>query len=176
MGRFWLTVMGAGYSPVAPGTCGSLVVAALFAVLALAGVPPLPLAGIMLAVALHGCLVTVLYGDKAMAEESARTGAEIKDPSFIVSDEQAGQAIALASLAWLPYAATSLLHLLLFAAAAFLLFRAFDILKPPPVCQLERVPGAWGVLLDDLAAGAYAAIILTLLYQCPCIRDLGGRF
>ncbi len=44
--------------------------------------------------------------------------------------------------------------------AAFVLFRAFDILKPPPVRQLERLPGGTGIVLDDAMAGVYAALVL----------------
>ena len=48
------------------------------------------------------------------------------------------------------------------ALLGFLLFRAFDIVKPPPARQLERAHGGWGIMLDDLAAGAYAAIVLRI--------------
>lgn len=78
-----------------------------------------------------------------------------KDPSFVVIDEVAGQLIALigAPLAW-----KSLL-------AAFILFRVFDILKPPPVRQLERIPQGAGIVLDDVAAGLYALGIMQLLFH-----------
>ena len=45
-------------------------------------------------------------------------------------------------------------------AVGFLLFRFFDIFKPPPARQLEKVPGGWGIILDDVVAGIYAAIAL----------------
>lgn len=77
----------------------------------------------------------------------------VEDPSKVVIDEVAGQMIALigAPLHWLPI------------LCGFLLFRAFDILKPPPVRQLERLPEGWGIMFDDLAAGAFALIILQIL-------------
>lgn len=76
-----------------------------------------------------------------------------KDPSFVVIDEVAGQLIALifAAVTW-----KSLL-------AAFILFRAFDILKPPPIRQLERLPEGTGIMLDDVGAGLLALVVMQLL-------------
>lgn len=76
-----------------------------------------------------------------------------KDPQFVVIDEVAGQWVALlfAPLAW-----KTLL-------AGFILFRAFDIVKPPPVRQLERLPEGTGIVMDDVAAGIYALAVLQLL-------------
>lgn len=76
-----------------------------------------------------------------------------KDPQFIVIDEVAGQLIALigAPLAWKSF------------LAGFILFRAFDILKPAPVRQLERLPEGAGIVLDDVAAGIYALVVMQLL-------------
>jgi len=77
----------------------------------------------------------------------------LKDPGFIVIDEVAGQWIALlfAPLSW-----KTLL-------AAFILFRSFDIVKPPPVRQLESLPEGTGIVIDDVAAGAYALLVMQLL-------------
>ena len=75
----------------------------------------------------------------------------IKDPSFVVIDEVAGQWIAL-----LPAGLDPVLFV-----AGFLAFRLFDIWKPWPVSWADRdVPGALGVMLDDLIAGAYAAAVV----------------
>jgi phosphatidylglycerophosphatase A len=53
-------------------------------------------------------------------------------------------------------------------AAAFLLFRLFDILKPEPISSLERrMPNAWGVMLDDLVAGAYVWLVIELWIRLP---------
>ena len=159
MGRFWLSVFGAGYSPWAPGTCGSLVVTVLFILLALLHLPLTLLAWVMVLVALHGAAVTVIYGDAAIAQLGP-------DPGLIVSDEQCGQALTYLALFWLaPTFAGSFSALLTFAGAGFVLFRLLDIIKPPPARQLEHIPGAWGVLLDDVAAGIYAAVILLLAYH-----------
>jgi phosphatidylglycerophosphatase A len=72
------------------------------------------------------------------------------DPGWFVLDETAGVwlAAALVGPTW-----TSI-------GLAFLLFRIFDIWKPPPVRTLERVGGGWGIVLDDLAAGVYALLLL----------------
>lgn len=76
-----------------------------------------------------------------------------KDPQFVVIDEVAGQLIALVAV---PVSWKSLL-------ASFILFRGFDIVKPPPVRQLERLPGGTGIVLDDVGAGLYALAIMQLL-------------
>ena len=73
----------------------------------------------------------------------------------MVLDEVAGQWIALAAAAprwplWL---------------AAFVLFRAFDIVKPPPARQLDRIPGGFGIMMDDVAAGVYAMLAVALLHH-----------
>ena len=76
-----------------------------------------------------------------------------KDPQFVVIDEVAGQLIALIAA---PVTWKSLL-------AGFILFRGFDIIKPPPVRQLEHLPEGSGIVLDDVAAGLYALAIMQLL-------------
>lgn len=83
-----------------------------------------------------------------VARESNR-----KDPGFVVIDEVAGQLIALigAPLGW-----KTLL-------ASLILFRAFDIMKPPPLRRLEQIPEGAGIMLDDVGAGCYALVVLQLL-------------
>ncbi len=155
MYKLWLSVFGAGFSPLIPGTCGSAVVAILFLLLALLGTGPLPLLLVLLVVAIHGAVVTVLFGDRAIAQYG-------QDPSMIVSDEQCGQAV---TYLWLWSFTNGTAEKITIALAGFILFRIFDILKPPPVRQLEKVKGAWGVLLDDIMAGFYAGIILQICYH-----------
>jgi phosphatidylglycerophosphatase A len=98
------------------------------------------------------CAATVvtLVGIPAATQVARASG--IKDPQFVVIDEVAGQLIALVgfSLSW-----KSVL-------LGFILFRAFDIWKPPPVRQLEHLPEGTGIVLDDVAAGVYALIIMHL--------------
>jgi phosphatidylglycerophosphatase A len=77
----------------------------------------------------------------------------VKDPQFVVIDEVAGQWI---TLLFAPVAWKTLL-------AGFILFRGFDIVKPPPVRQLEKLPWGTGIVLDDVAAGFYALAVMQLL-------------
>ena len=83
-----------------------------------------------------------------------------KDPQFVVIDEVAGQLIALIAvpLTWKTF------------LAGFILFRAFDIMKPPPVRQLERLPEGTGIVLDDVAAGIFALIAMHLLLHFGLLR------
>lgn len=76
-----------------------------------------------------------------------------KDPQSVVIDEVAGQWITLLAA---PVTWKSLL-------VGFILFRGFDILKPPPVRQLEGLPEGTGIVIDDVAAGLYALLVMTLL-------------
>jgi phosphatidylglycerophosphatase A len=134
------TWFGCGLAPKAPGTVGSLgALPFAWAILSLGGWPWLAAAALA---------VTVL-GTLATAAVLRRSGA--KDPSFVVIDEVAGQWIAL-----LPAGLDPVLF-----ASAFVAFRLFDILKPWPVSWADqKVAGAWGVMLDDLIAGVYAAVLV----------------
>ena len=76
----------------------------------------------------------------------------LKDPQFVVIDEVAGQLITLIAV---PVSWKSLV-------LGFILFRGFDIVKPPPVRQLEHLPEGIGIVLDDVAAGVYALAIMQL--------------
>ena len=78
-----------------------------------------------------------------------------KDPQFVVVDEVLGMMITLAgvSLGW-----NSIL-------TGFVLFRLFDIFKPWPCNRLETLPGYWGILLDDVAAGIYARLALLMFFR-----------
>ena len=154
MHRIWLSVFGAGYSPLIPGTCGSAVVAAVFLIAAWSGIGPLPLAAIMLAVAAHGFIVTILYGDQFIQKYG-------QDPRQIVSDEQCGQAITYLGLWSFTNTPKDILILTL---VGFILFRILDILKPPPIRNLEKLKGPWGILLDDVLAGIFANILLQFFW------------
>lgn len=131
------TMGGLGRLP-APGTFGSL--PALLA----AWMAPLPLLalGVLLAILGHAAIAAVL-----------RAGAP-EDPGWVVVDETVGMLIALAALGGAPTLAGLLL--------AFVLFRAFDILKPWPVSAAERLPGACGIMLDDVVAGMLACALVAL--------------
>jgi phosphatidylglycerophosphatase A len=96
-------------------------------------------------------LIAVVPGTWASSVEAQTCGR--KDPGHIVVDEVAGQWITIAGAAALNWKAW---------LAAFVLFRLFDIWKPAPVRQLERLPGGVGVMADDVMAGVYGALVLAV--------------
>jgi len=145
MNRLWTSGLGLGLLPGAPGTWGSLLPAVVFMT---AGILFGPAAAIWaMAVLLGaGCVVSVVCSPSVIAQ-TGRT-----DPGQIVSDEVAGQALALL-LAQL----IAPLDFCWMSAFLFGLFRFFDIVKPWPCKKLEKLPAGWGILADDLAAGLWAA-------------------
>lgn len=133
------TLGGIGRLRPAPGSWGSLAV--LPAVL----LGPMACLGLALAVAAAGWA----------AVRAVLAGGGEQDPGWIVVDEAAGMLLPLAALpAGAGWAGV---------AAAFALFRAFDILKPWPVSWADGRPGATGVMLDDIVAGGLAAILLLVV-------------
>lgn len=157
---WWVaTGFGSGYLKPAPGTWGSLAAVAVWWILlhyfrfqwlekwiAFHG-PVLP----PLALALGMAILAVAASDRVVQE----TG--LKDPGFIVADEWAGMWIALAPILW-HVGSLSPGWGLLRVVAPFALFRLFDIWKPWPCDQLQVLPGGTGVVIDDVAAGIYAAV------------------
>lgn len=142
MGRLatWIaTWFGTGYSPKGPGTAGAL--AALLCVM--------PFPGLIPWIALGSILPAIWAAD---VHAAARGG---KDPQEVVVDEVVGQWIALAGATHLRTIWPWLI--------AFGLFRLFDIWKPFPIRWLEKFPGGWGIVLDDVMAGIYAAVVMSLL-------------
>lgn len=134
------TGLGTGYLPKAPGTWGSLLAAALAWPIAQAGGTP--------ALLIAAVLATVV-GTWATGVFMKRTG--MHDPSAIVIDEVAGQWLALALCPPHP----------LWWAIAFVAFRVADITKPFPANRIDRdMHTPFGVILDDLVAGAYAALVV----------------
>ena len=95
--------------------------------------------------------MAVALGIPAATQVARAAG--LKDPQFVVIDEVAGQLIALIAI---PVSWQSLL-------LGFILFRGFDITKPPPVRQLEGLPEGTGIVVDDVAAGLYALAGMHLL-------------
>lgn len=132
------TGFGAGYSPVAPGTAGSLVGLLLF----------WPLARLPWPVQAGASACVFVVGVWASGALARRLGR--KDPGLAVIDEVVGQWVTLLALPFTP----------LTAAAGFFLFRVFDVLKPWPARPLEALPGGWGIVADDVAAGVYAHLAL----------------
>ncbi len=139
------TSLYAGYAPKAPGTAGAAV-------------------GVLLVWAIHHfftlsdgmllAIVLLLLWPSVWATDVLIAARGVKDPQCVVIDEVLGQMLVFynANLAnpWV--------YLL-----AFGLFRAFDIFKPWPVNAFEKLPGGWGVMMDDLMAGVYGALVLYAL-------------
>ena len=140
------TFFGAGRLKPGPGTWGSLATVALWAILA----HFLP-SSWLIPVNICLALLAVAVGIPAATQVARASG--LKDPQFVVIDETAGQLITLigAPLAWKSF------------LAGFILFRAFDIVKPPPVRQLERLPEGTGIVVDDVAAGLYGLAVMQFL-------------
>lgn len=151
--RVILTCFGLGYLRPAPGTWGSLPPVVVGAVLLALGVDGFFITGFMLMVAGGATLACAALGDRA--EEAFGK----KDPGKVVMDETAGQAIALC---FLP-ACGDLIDAALTAGVAFLTFRFFDITKLWPAGRVQSVPGGWGIVLDDLAAGVQALVVMQVV-------------
>ena len=147
------TWFGCGYAPFAPGTAGSA-------------------AGLAIGIALHEwagfgwwqllLLSALAFAPATWAATRTAQALGVKDPGRVVVDEVLGQWIALAGARpfnWKSY------------AAAFVLFRLFDIWKPWPVRQLESLPEGLGIVADDVMAGFYAAALLWLSSALPHVMS-----
>lgn len=148
----WLVVTcgGLGAARFAPGTFGTLGGIVIAAAVVLA-VPVEFAQSIALAICLLvACVLNVLLGPWC----ERRFGG--KDPQAVVIDEVAGVLLTF-------LIAPRHDRIWLWLALSFVAFRLFDITKPPPAPQLEKLPHGWGVLCDDLAAGLYAGAALRLL-------------
>jgi phosphatidylglycerophosphatase A len=140
------TFFGIGHLRPGPGTWGSATTVVLWWLLAhKITLSWQPWAAALLA------LVAILTGIPAATRVARASGR--KDPQFVVIDEVAGQLVTLIAV---PVAWQSLL-------LGFILFRAFDIVKPPPVRQLERLPEGMGIVVDDVGAGLYALAVMQIV-------------
>jgi phosphatidylglycerophosphatase A len=143
------TFFGAGILQPGPGTYGSIAAVLLWYAAAHI-LHPAPVA-LAIGTALAAMIAT-LVGIPAATIVARESGRE--DPGHVVIDEVAGQLIALIAIP------ADWRH----AAISLLLFRLFDILKPPPIRRLERLPSGTGIMLDDVAAGVFALAVAQLLH------------
>ncbi|MBI3653881.1 MAG: phosphatidylglycerophosphatase A [Acidobacteria bacterium] len=143
------TGFGAGFAPKAPGTFGALEGVAIF-LLTLA----LHLSSAQHLILLVG-LNILIFALGVWAAKRTCAISNLEDPSQVVIDEVSGQLIALTPLAF----GASTPRVIL----AFILFRLFDIFKPYPIRKLEHFPNGFGVMLDDVLAGIYAAVLIGLV-------------
>jgi len=142
------TFFGVGLAKPGPGTWGSVAAVILWAAIAWL-FHPTP-NGLLLVV-LIGVVLFIAAGVAASTIAARESGSH--DPQFVVIDEVAGQWIALLG------SSATLTHGLI----ALILFRLFDITKPIPARQLEKLPDGWGIVFDDVAAGLYALGVASLL-------------
>ncbi len=151
--RLTATFFGTGYLRPGPGSWGSAATVLLWWLVA-RNVPDAQQAYVCVALA----LVAVAIGIPAATLVARASGKE--DPQFVVIDETAGQLITLiaAPLTW---------KCLL---VGFILFRAFDIVKPPPIRLLERLPEGTGIVIDDVGAGLYALAAMQILLHFGVLR------
>lgn len=134
--KLWFITCGyIGYLPYAPGTYASILACLLLYFFPLFGNP---------------ITIAVFTAAGIFCITASRT--EEKDPGYVVIDELIGMFIAVAGHVPTP------LNLI----KGFILFRTFDILKPYPIRRIERLPGAYGIIMDDVFAGALANVVLVI--------------
>jgi len=138
--RFIATGFLSGYSPIVPGTAGSLVGLAIYVI------PNFEIPSILFGF----ILITFFIGTYASSRMEKYYG---DDPSIVVIDEIVGMWISLLFLpkSWV------------IGCIAFVAFRFYDIVKPPPARRIEKLANGWGIMLDDLFAGVYANITLQVM-------------
>ena len=143
LSRVISSCLGLGLLRPAPGTIGSAFGLGVFVVF---------LAGSPTSVQIGATVVATLVGVAAATATSRRLGLE--DPSEVVVDELAGMWLSVIAVdsvpAWI---------------LAFFVFRLFDIVKPFPARQMEALPEGWGIMLDDIVAGAYTWLIIQALLR-----------
>ena len=136
------TVGPLGFAPIAPGTVGSAAGLALFWAVRSTGSTWVEVA-VFLVVSVAG----------VAAASAAEARYRRRDPGPVVIDEVAGMLVTLLAV---PVGFAG-------AVVGFFAFRLFDIVKPFPARQAERLPGGWGVMTDDLVAGVYAQALLRVV-------------
>ncbi len=151
--KLFATGFYSGYARSAPGTCGTLAAVLLVWItnrLSPALFSPWPSTS---SIWLSLLITFFAVGISSAALRLQIFGADRKDPQQVVIDEFAGFLIAITGHPLTPFT--------LFAG--FILFRIFDITKPPPAKAVEKLPSGLGIVLDDVVAGVYANISLCLV-------------
>jgi phosphatidylglycerophosphatase A len=136
------TWFGCGLVPIAPGTVGTLGAIPVYWLAARGG--PAVVAGVAVLVTLAG-----VWAASVVSRELGK-----KDPQLVVVDEVGGMLVTMIPAGAFSWPAV---------AVGFVLFRLLDITKPWPIRTLEKLPGGWGIVLDDIAAGALGAAALAAL-------------
>ncbi|HKP84330.1 MAG TPA: phosphatidylglycerophosphatase A [Pyrinomonadaceae bacterium] len=141
-----IATCGVGYLPLIPGTFGSLVGVGIF---------------LLLSRTAGGLVVVIIAVTFAGIWAGSRTEELVgrKDPGKVVIDEVAGQLIATLPLAFFQQWSIAAVMV------SFVLFRFFDIVKPYPANRLQDLKGGAGIMFDDLVAGVYAAVLVTIFIR-----------
>lgn len=134
------TCLGLGYAPFAPGTFGSAAGLLVWALLPASA-------------AVHAAAIVLIFAAGVWSAGAAERHFRATDPGPVVIDEVMGM---LVTLFMVPAGWGE-------AAAGFVIFRIFDVIKPPPANQLERLHGGLGVMADDFMAAVYANLVLRLI-------------
>lgn len=153
--KFLTTGFYSGYSPFAPGTMGALVATTMW-IIASIFICYVPL---QIATLLCICIFTLISIQPINRLE--KTWGE--DPSKVVVDEMVGVWICLLAV---PHTELFSLRYWIYTIMAFALFRLFDIWKPLYIRKMEDIQGGWGVMMDDILAGIYGAIVIIICRCC----------
>lgn len=137
-----------GYFPVAPGTLGAAVGLVPVVLIGRLGVSPVRQSLVL------GVTAAVIFAVGVGAATRAEKFFGRTDPGHVVIDEVVGQMVTFLAM---PGAGWKLI------LAGFVLFRAFDVVKPFPARRAEHLPGGWGIMTDDVVAGVYSLLALALL-------------
>jgi phosphatidylglycerophosphatase A len=156
MKRMLTSCFGLGRLSFAPGTCGSLPPVIIFYLMSYYGASPTLITNVMAALVLAGSFVCIQFAPAAIAATRK------KDPSEVVADEFAGQAVTFLFSPFLAMGTATPRQILITTFMGFVLFRIFDIKKPWPIRKLEKYPAGWGILADDLLAGVFAWVVLQI--------------
>ena len=152
MAKLWVTILGLGFFPFAPGTIGSLV-GVIFLVLLIQFLQPEILVILMIIMFFISWFLTERYVSQIDNKQ---------DPSEVIIDELIGQWISLIPLLYLyhidfPITIVQTTKLIL---ASFLLFRFFDIIKPWPINLIDRQVSSFSIIFDDVIAGLFAVAVI----------------
>ena len=142
LANWFSTVVKVGYLPIAPGTWGSLAALLIWYIII----------GHISSITLI-TLIIIIFVLGVYTSSITEINIAQKDPSIIVVDEWVGQWIALLFLQ----------KSIVWGLTAFFLFRLFDIWKPYPIKKLDKMTGGLGIMLDDVLAGIYALMVISVL-------------
>jgi len=147
--EFFFTAFYSGYSPVAPGTMGTLVAMAIYVLenIIFSDADPVNLNIFNLLF-----IIVIIYPSVKLGD-AAEKFYQTKDPQQVVIDEVLGYWVGVL---FIPFSIS-------YAIIAFILFRGFDIIKPFPAGSLESLKGGLGIMIDDIIAGLYTLVIMHLL-------------